>query len=103
MLNSSTVLLYVQAAGSRDQSATVRFYGDTVLHYLLSLEVCPLDIALQSNVPGWMQVDCGSWIRWLMSRIRSCADKLGGSRESDTVHSELPSSTTMTVTAEMLG
>ena len=25
-----------------------------------------------------MQIDCGSWIRWLVSRIRSCADKLGG-------------------------
>ena len=32
-----------------------------------------------------MQVDCGSWIRWLVSRIRSCADKLGDGKEIDTV------------------
>ena len=32
-----------------------------------------------------MQVDCGSWIRWLVSRIRICADKLGGGWERDKV------------------
>ena len=32
-----------------------------------------------------MQVDCGSWIQWLVSRIRSCTDKLGGGRERDKV------------------
>ena len=32
-----------------------------------------------------MQVDCGSWIRWLASRIRSCADKLGCGWERDEV------------------
>ena len=31
------------------------------------------------------QVDWGSWIRWLVSRIRSCADKLGDGKEIDTV------------------
>ena len=32
-----------------------------------------------------MQVDCRSWIRWLISRTRSCDDKLGGGRERDKV------------------
>ena len=49
----------------------IRPYGFQTLHY--------------STTPGWTQVDCGSWIRWLVSRIRSCADKLGGGRERDTV------------------
>ena len=34
---------------------------------------------------GWMQVDCGSWIRWVFSWIRSRADKLGRGRDRDTV------------------
>ena len=32
-----------------------------------------------------MQIDCGSWVRWLVDRTRSCADKLGGGRENNTV------------------
>ena len=28
-----------------------------------------------------MQVGCGPWIRWLVSRIKSCADKVGGGWE----------------------
>ena len=32
-----------------------------------------------------MQLDCGSWIRWLVSRIKSCADKLRGGWERDEV------------------
>ena len=32
-----------------------------------------------------MEVYCGSWIRWLVSRIKSCADKLEGGRERDAV------------------
>ena len=35
--------------------------------------------------PGRMQVYCGSWIRWLVSSIRSCADKLVGGWERDQV------------------
>ena len=30
-----------------------------------------------------MQVVCGSWIRWMVSRIISCPDKLGGGRERE--------------------
>ena len=65
-----------------------------VLHYLLSVDVvlcvsselCPLGIALhKSTTPGWMQAEYGSWIRWLVSRTRSDADKLGGGGERDTV------------------
>ena len=65
-----------------------------VLHYLLlsvdvvlclSLELCSLDIALQQYNTGADEVDCGSWIRWLVSRVKSCADKLGGGRGKDTV------------------
>ena len=36
-----------------------------------------------STKPGRMQVVCGPWIRWFVSRIRSCADKLGGGWERD--------------------
>ena len=50
-----------------------------------SLELCPEDIELQYYTPGWMQADCGWWIRWLVSRIRSSADKLGRGREIYTV------------------
>ena len=32
-----------------------------------------------------MQVDFGSWVWWLVCRIRSCADKLGGGWEGDEV------------------
>ena len=32
-----------------------------------------------------MQLDCGSWIRWMVSSIRSCADKLGGGWERDKI------------------
>ena len=32
-----------------------------------------------------MRVDCGSWLRRLVSGIRSCADKLGGGWERDKV------------------
>ena len=32
-----------------------------------------------------MQLACGSWIRWLLRRIRSCADKLGRGRDRDKV------------------
>ena len=32
-----------------------------------------------------MQVDCGSWTRWLVTRIRCCAVKLGGGWERDEV------------------
>ena len=32
-----------------------------------------------------MQVDCGSWIRWLVIRVRSCVHKLGGGKEIDKV------------------
>ena len=49
---------------------------------------CLLDIALQctvSTTPGKMKVDCGSWIPWLVRRIRSCADKLQGGWKRDTV------------------
>ena len=46
----------------------------------------------------------GSWIRWQVSRIRSCADKLEGGRERDPKYSERPSATAaMTVTANKLG
>ena len=66
-----------------------------VLYYLLLsvdvvlrvyLELFSLGIALQhcsSTTPGRMQVGYGPWIRWLVSRIRSCADKLGGGWERD--------------------
>ena len=30
-----------------------------------------------------MRVDCDSWIWWLVSRVRSCADKLGGRWERE--------------------
>ena len=36
-----------------------------------------------STTPERMQVVCGSWIRWLVSRIRICVDKLGGGWERD--------------------
>ena len=37
-----------------------------------------------TTTPGRMHVDGGSWIPWLVSRIRSCcADKLGGGWERD--------------------
>ena len=32
-----------------------------------------------------MQLDCGSWIRRRVSRIRSCADKLGNGWDKDEV------------------
>ena len=52
----------------------------------LSLELCPLEVALQHcTVPARMQVECGSWIRWLGSRTRSCADNLGSGKEIDKV------------------
>ena len=38
-----------------------------------------------STTPGRMRVDCDSLIRWLVNRSRSCADKLGGGWERDTV------------------
>ena len=48
-----------------------------------------IDIALQKqyygSTPRRMQVGCGSWIRWLVSRTRSCADKLEGGWERDKV------------------
>ena len=61
-----------------------------VLHYpffsvdvtlSVSLELFSLDRIALSTTPGMMQVVCGSWFRWLVSRIRSCADKLGGGWE----------------------
>ena len=52
-----------------------------------------------STAPGKMQLDCGSWIRWLLSRIRSCADKLGGVWKRD----ELQRAATRMVTAKMMG
>ena len=65
-----------------------------VLHYpffsvdvtlSVSLELFSLDRIALSTTPGMMQVVCGSWFRWLVSRIRSCADKLGGGWEWDEV------------------
>ena len=70
-------------------------YIHFVLHHILSVDVTP-SITLElislyivhymyNNTPGRMQVGCGSWVRWLVSRTRSCADKLGGGRERDPV------------------
>ena len=36
-----------------------------------------------SITPARMRVDCGSWIQWLASRTRSCADNLGGGWERE--------------------
>ena len=62
------------------------------MHYLLpvvlslSLELFSLGIALQYYTgEDDCQADCGSWIRWLVSRIRSCADNLGGGWGKDEV------------------
>ena len=33
------------------------------------------------STPGRMQLDCGSWIRWWVSRIRNCADMIGWERD----------------------
>ena len=49
---------------------------------------------------GKMQAVWGSWIRWLFSRIRSCAHERGGLLGKRYKYSERPSATTMTVTAK---
>ena len=88
---SSTVCKSCSIRRTKCSVLILRFF--CVLHYLLlsvdvvlrvSLELCPLDIYF-STIPGWMQCDCGSWIRWPVGRIRSCADNLGGGRERDIV------------------
>ena len=52
----------------------------SVVVLCVSLELCPLPTG-----PGRMLVYCGSWIRWLVSRIRNCVDKLGGDWEGGQV------------------
>ena len=65
----------------------VRSYGLQISHYVLisvdvalcvSLELCSLHFVALQYYTGEdaMRVDCGSWIRWLSSRARSCADTL---------------------------
>ena len=49
-----------------------------------SIPLDTLHYTAVTTTPGRMQVDCGSWIPWLVSRIRSCADKLQGDRERHT-------------------
>ena len=89
------------------------FKEKKVLHYLLlavdvvvcvSLEVLSLALHhMYNTTPGRMPVVCGSWIRWLVSRIGSGADKLGGDWEEDEVQRTAKHYAIMAVTAKMLG
>ena len=40
---------------------------------------------MYNTTTGRMTAVCDSWIRWLVSRIKSCADRLGGGWERDEV------------------
>ena len=42
-------------------------------------------VYMYSTTPGRLKAVCDSWIRWLVSRNKSCADKLGGGWERDEV------------------
>ena len=71
------------------------WYLVPVLHYMTMF--------MYSITRGRMKSVCGSWIRWLVSRIRSGADQLRGDWES-IKHSERPTATAMTITtAKTLG
>ena len=72
-----------------------------MLHYSISFFLSTLSSASFGNcflpilhynsaTPGRMQVDCGSWIRWLVCRVRSCADKPGdGWKKESTANGQL--------------
>ena len=57
----------------RLSSAHLWNYAFEILHYY------------RSTTSGRMHLDCFSWIRWLVSRIRTCADKLCGGWKRDEV------------------
>ena len=58
---------------------------DVVLRIFLELFSLDVSLEMYCTAPGRMQRVCGSCIRWLVSRIRSCVDKLGGGWERDQV------------------
>ena len=88
---SSTTLLYLSMYELLDPETVVQRFDPTLVLYCTASFLSTLSFAYllkimhYSTTPGWMQCDRGSWIRWLVRRIRSCADKLGGGRERYTV------------------
>ena len=91
-LDIAKVLLY-ELLDPQTKVQRVRSFGLQIWHNLLfvdfvvfvSLELSTSGTALKYFAGGCKYIYCDSWIRWLVSRIRSCADKLGGGWESDEV------------------